>query len=91
MCDSHHIEAVIEILAEFALGDEPFEILIGRGHHAHVGGDRLVAADPFERAFAQRAQELDLRAGVDLANFVQKKRAAVGLFEAPDAPFASRQ
>ena len=66
--------------------DQLLQILVRRGDQPHVGGQRLVRADALKRPLAQKAQQLDLDGGVNLADLVQEQRAALRLFEAADAP-----
>ena len=49
----------------------------------HVRRDRLRAAEPLELALLQHAQQLDLRREVELADLVEKERAAFGQLEPP--------
>ena len=44
---------------------------------------RPLAADPLELVLLEHAQELRLRDRADVADFVEKERAAVGLLDAP--------
>ena len=60
---------------------------IGGGDDAHVHLDGLRAADPFEGAFLQDAQQLGLHGGGHVADFVEEDRAAVGHLESA-APLA---
>ncbi len=76
----------VEVLAEFALFDHFAEVAVGGGDDAHVDLDRLGAADALDGLLAEGAQQLHLRGGVYLADFVEEKRAAVRQLEAPDAP-----
>ena len=46
----------------------------------------MVGSDAFEGAFAEKAQQLHLNRRVNLANLIEKQRAAIGLFKTPDAP-----
>ena len=86
--DAHDVEAKIKIVAEFSLAHELFEVLVRGRDQAHVGTQRLIAADALERAlFAHHAQQFHLRARVDLATSSRKMRAAIGLLEPADAPF----
>jgi hypothetical protein len=61
--DREHVQPVVEVLAERAVGDLLLEIAVRRRHDAHVDLDRLGAADPFELALLQHAQQLDLHVG----------------------------
>ena len=86
--DGDDAESEEEIGAEFFFADELFEIFIGGGDEADIDLDGGIAADAFEGAFfAEDAEEFDLGGGVNFADFVEEKRAAVGLFEAADAAF----
>ena len=86
--DGDDTEAEEEIGAEFFLADEIFEIFVGGGDEADIHLDGGIAADAFEGAFfAEDAEEFDLGGGIDFADFVEEKRATVGLFEAADAAF----
>ena len=48
--------------------------------------DRLGAAEALELALLQHAQQLHLRLQVDVADFVEEQRAALGQLEAALAP-----
>ena len=80
--DREHVQAIVEILAEIAGGDGLFEVLVGGGDEPHVRRDRLGAAQPLELALLQDPQQLHLRGEVELADFVEKERAAFRQFEA---------
>ena len=54
------VEAVEEIFAEAALGDEGVEVGVGGGDDAHVGADRLGLADRMDLAGLEEAQQLRL-------------------------------
>ena len=86
--DVHDVETEIEIVAKFSLLHQLREVLVRGGDEAHIGAQELVAAHALEGAlFADHAQQFHLRARIDLADFVEKNRAAIRLLEAPDAPF----
>ena len=59
-------------------------MLVGRADDAHVGADRVGAADALELAVLDDAQDLLLHARRDRAELVEHERAAVGLLEAAD-------
>ncbi|MNN84841.1 hypothetical protein D3C81_2020490 [compost metagenome] len=67
-----HIQAVVEVLAEFALGAEFGQVHLGGADHPHVEVDLLVAADPAEAAVLQEAQQLGLQARAHLADAVEE-------------------
>ena len=80
--DREDVQSVVEILAEGAVGHRRFEDLVGRGDQADVRLDRLGAAEALELARLQHPQQLHLRLQVDVADFVEKQRAALGQLEA---------
>ncbi|MCG3778609.1 MAG: hypothetical protein JW388_1330 [Nitrospira sp.] len=47
----------------------------------------LARTHSLKSAFAEESEQFDLHAGVNLANLIEKQRAALRLFEAADAPF----
>ena len=59
---------------------------MSRRDDAHVDRDRLASADSLDGSLLQHAEQLGLRARRQVANLVEKQRAAVGLLEAADAP-----
>ena len=63
-------------------GDRLLHVLVGGGDHPHVHPHGLGAADPLELALLQHAQQLHLRAQVDVADLVEEQRAAFGQLEA---------
>ena len=52
---TQHIQAIIEILPEFLLPDQLFEVLVRRRQDPHVGLERLRPPDPFEFMLLQHA------------------------------------
>ena len=79
-------QAEIQILAEVALLDLLFEILVRRGDHPHVDVHRFRRAEPLDLPFLKHAQHLGLRLQAHVADFVEEDRAAVGLLELADLP-----
>ena len=65
------------------------KVAIRCGDHPHVDRDGVIASDPFEFALLEDSQKRDLRLRRQIANFVQKQRAAVGRFKAPQPPLQS--
>ena len=70
-------EAVVEVLAEPALRDHGAQVLVGGAHHAHVDRDLLAAAQALDDAVLQEAQDLRLQRRRQVADLVEKERAAV--------------
>ena len=79
--DLHHVDAVVEVLAEFAIGDHLGQVAMGGEDDAGAEGNELVGAETAELALLEDAQELDLNVGRQLADFVEEQGAVAGLFE----------
>ena len=67
------------------VGDHFVQIAMRGANDAHIDVDRLVLADAANLAALQHAQQLGLHRFGQLADFVEKDRAAVGDFEQADA------
>ncbi len=80
--DADDVQAVEQVLAEQAVLDPRFQVLVRRRDDADVGLDRRMAADPVEVAIGQHAQQAGLQFGRHVADFVEEQRAALGLLEA---------
>ena len=76
-------QAVIQVRPESSLGDRGLEIDVRRRDQPHVDAAGLGRADALELAFLQDAQQLGLQLGRELADLVEKNRAAVGQLEPP--------
>src|SRR5207237_3737936 len=72
--DLDDAEAVIEVLAERALGDRRLEVAVRRGEDAAARLERTEAAQPPELAGFEEAQELRLRLGAELAGLIEEER-----------------
>ncbi len=80
-CDFHRVEPVIQILAKTAVADHRRQIGIGGADHAHLGVAFTVGAQPLVTAGFQHAQQLHLPRQRQVADLVEKQRAAIGRFE----------
>ena len=78
-----HVQPIEQVLAEPSLRQLLLEIAMGRCDDARVDSDRLVRADAGDFALLEHAQELGLGGGRQIADLVQKQRAAAGGFERP--------
>jgi len=87
--EAHHVQAMEKVLAEFPLTKHGFQVAVGGGQDAHVHRDGLGPTYPLKGLLLEHAQEFHLRAGWQVADFVEEKRALVGLLEAADAPLVS--
>ncbi len=79
-----HVQPVEQVFAELAGFRALQQIAIGRRDDAHVDLHRLAAADRLDLALLQRAQQLHLRRQRQLADLVEKQRAAAGFDELAD-------
>src|SRR4029079_12901306 len=61
--------------------DAAREIAVRRGDDAYVDAPALVLADAADLALLQRAQQLDLYGGRNLADLVEQQRPTVGGLE----------
>ena len=79
--DLDDVEAIVEVFAELSLLGEPQQVAIGGGDDADVDLDGLRPADALESAFLEHAQQFGLHGQRDLADLVEKDRAAVRQLE----------
>src|SRR4029077_2984714 len=79
--DRDDVQSIEEIFAEPPRFDFLVELLVRRRDDAHVDLQGFISADALERALLQEAQKLHLRSRGNFADFIEKKRAAVGLLE----------
>ena len=79
----HHVDAVIKVLAEFALGDHFTQVAVGCEYEARAHGDKPIAAQAAELSLLQHAQQFHLHAGAELADFVKEERAVSSLLDSP--------
>ncbi len=79
--DGHHVEAVIQVVAEAAGRDLVFEILIGGGDDTGIDADGTALADALEFLLLQDAQQLDLQLRAHAGDFVEEDGAAVRRLE----------
>src|SRR5581483_2710175 len=79
--NAHHVDAVVEILAELAFRNELGQILMGSEDQAGAKRNEAVRTQPAELHLLQHAQQLDLRVQAQIADFVEEERAVAGLLE----------
>ena len=72
------MEAVEEVLAEAALGDELIEVGVGGRHHPHVDVNRAGLADRQNLPGLEKPEQLRLQVQRHLADLVEEERAAFG-------------
>ncbi len=76
-----------QVFAEGPFGHHGLQVAVGRTDDADVDVEEFVFADPPNFARLQESQQHDLHALVEIADFVEEQRAAVGHF---DEPFSRR-
>ena len=76
-----HAEAIVQVLAKSLVADVLLQVLIRGGDHADVDVDFFGRADGQEWMAFENAQQLGLAFEGQLADFVEKQRAEVGLLE----------
>ena len=79
------VDAVEQVLAELAARDLVGERAVRGRDDAHVDRPRLARAEHLVGAVLEDAEQLHLRARVEIADFVEEDRAAVGNLEAAPA------
>ena len=79
------VDAEHQVFAELAFGDHLLQVAVRGADHAHVDDERLVVAHAADFAAFQHPQQLGLHRLGQLADLVEKQRAAVGHLEQPDA------
>ena len=80
--DGKHIEPEPQIFAKPPAADHLFQVLVGGADDAHVHGNNLRAAHPFDFVLLEHAQQPDLGRRRQLPDLVEKDRSRVGPFEA---------
>src|SRR5262249_32477376 len=71
----------VQVLTKFVLLDHLPQITIGSAQDADIAAERLSLADAADFTGLEKAQQLHLNVLVQFADFVEKKRAAIGHFE----------
>ena len=83
--DFERVDAVHQVFAEVAGRDHFRQVAMRGAHDAHIHNGRPVFAHAANLAAFQHAQQLGLHRLRQLADFVEKDRAAVGNFKQADA------
>ena len=79
--DVHHVQPVVQILAELPADHQLVQVAMRRGNDAHVDRHRLGAAHRANLIVLQHAQQLDLQPHRHVADLIEQQRAAVGGLE----------
>ena len=78
-----YAQPVIQIFAESAFDDGPFQIAMGGSDDPHVTTQSACATDALIHTLLQNAQQLDLHWQAHVTDLVQEQRAALGQLETP--------
>ncbi len=81
------VQAVVQILTQVPVRHGVLGYLVGGGQDPYVKGGFDLAAETPQGAFFQHPQQLGLRTGRHLADFVQQQRPAFRQFEAANPAF----
>ena len=76
--EPHDIQAEIQVLPETAFADHGGQVAMRGGDDSQIDGDRLDAADRHDGALLNAAQQFGLNGQRQLADFIEKQRAAIG-------------
>ena len=82
----HHGQPIVEVGPQPRALGSGSDRRQGRGDEPHVGHLRLAAADALVGALLQKAQQLGLQRGREIANLVEKQRAAARRLDAALTP-----
>ena len=74
-------QAMKQIRAESAGVNGFLEVHITGSNHTHVGGHLARSTQPIIRNSIENAEQLHLRLGIQLGDFIQEKRSIIGRFE----------
>ena len=73
------VDAVEQVFTEFSFVRHFGQVAVGGANKADVYGDRRIAAHPYDAATLNGCQQLGLQMIGEIADFIKKERAVVGL------------
>ncbi len=79
--DREDVEAIVEVFAELAVLDLLDHVAVGCRDEAEIDFHRPLGADRIDLTFLQSAEQLHLGFERQLADLIEKERAAVGFLE----------
>jgi hypothetical protein len=79
--DFNHLEPVIKVLPECAIGYSRGQIPVGGGNDPDIRSDGFFAAQPCNRLILQDAQDFGLSGQRHIANFIQEDGSSVRQFK----------
>src|SRR3990170_217615 len=74
----NHIEPIVEVFPERALGHEALQVSVGRGDEPDIHPDCLRPSYPLELLLLEDADQLGLSLGAQIAHLVEEQGASVG-------------
>ena len=78
---AHHVETVVQVLAERAFTHELHQVNVGRRQHTRIDLEGTRGADALDFTFLKRAQEFGLQGHRHGRHFIDEEGATVGQFE----------
>src|SRR5262245_8017054 len=84
--DCKHIEPVVQVFSEGALGNCFFEVFVGGCYQPDISLDCFGSSQPLEFPFLQHSQQLHLGRQIEVAYLIEEQSAAFGHFEPPLFP-----
>ena len=85
------VEAVVQVLAHLAAGDQPVDVPVGGDHEPDVEGDHDPAAQPADLPRFEDAEQVDLGLGHHLADLVEQAACRPGPSRTSPASAAARR
>src|SRR6185437_1104878 len=76
-------QAMVQVAAEFARGDQAFELLVRGGYDTDIHRDLFCPTEPEIRNSVKHAQEFHLNLGLKIANLVKEQRASISQLKQP--------
>ena len=70
--ERHHVQAIEQILAEFARPNHALQVAMRRGDDPHVHRDIRLSADTLDALFLENPQQFCLKPEIEVADFVEK-------------------
>src|SRR5438093_5691822 len=87
--DDRLIKPVVQVCAKTPLCHGFFKVVMGHSDYPDIHWDDVSAATSLNGALLEEAQQLGLGARAEVADFVEKNRAVIGLLETSDTPRVS--
>src|ERR1700733_9109223 len=79
--ETQNVQPEIKVFAKLMRFDALLQMAVGGGDKTNVGGHGVRGADGAIFALLEDAQNLDLRAGAERVDFIQKQRSILGVGE----------